>query len=850
MNNSTNSILSSESGERLSFYKLFNEKDYRIEIPIIQRDYAQGRKSKYEVRNLFLESLYKYLDANIPNQDLDFVYGSINKIDGVNYFIPLDGQQRLTTLFLLHWYLANTIDDNYTNKYEDFRNLMLSNEKSKFRYETRPSSSEFCDSLVKYSINFSNLQVPDKDKNNSISKTIINSHWFYISWQFDPTIQSMLVMLDAIHEKFCGKTEFYSCLIDKDRPVITFLFLNLAEFKLTDDLYIKMNSRGKPLTEFENFKAKFEEFLSDLDKKVIKEKKFKLNFNMGDKEVSLRDYFSYKIDAVWTNLFWQYRSLISSKNKEEDNDYDDELMNFMRIIFTSQYASFIDTESDDNLEYLVGTQKARNRKDYSDTISFSKYKELNSLSLDSVFYLIDTLDCLYNGESKIKTYLKDNFYFNENETFEKLLQHELSFPQRVQFHAYIQFLIINSSNINGLHQWMRFIHNLTENTIIDGTDQFVKAIKFVNKILPRSIDIIEFLTNSETINDSIFEKQLSEEIIKAHLFNISDEWKIALEHSEKLSFFKGQIGFILDFSGIISFYDENKNCKWKANENEQFFYKFVDYGNKASGLFEIRDGKQNSNFILERAILSKGNYLIPASNNRYNFSSSRKVKNYERDFSWKKLLRELNSKRSYIKEVLDDPDFDVNIIEASLGKIIEKNKVTDWRKYFIEKPELIRYCNQGFIHINSEYNIILLKESQLNHYHSDLFSFVLSENCKENLADFKPFEKCKCHEVKSGEDYSYAIFTGCNIDNKDFCIEVYYELYNTGLLQYKYEVRIFSKDIDNITNYDENIRQLLEGLEFEWKENEWFGFWLSFKQESEAVLKIKEFCARLNTLLV
>ncbi len=26
-----------------------------------------------------------------------------------------------------------------------------------------------------------------------------------------------------------------------------------------EDLYIKMNSRGKPLTEFENFKARFEQ---------------------------------------------------------------------------------------------------------------------------------------------------------------------------------------------------------------------------------------------------------------------------------------------------------------------------------------------------------------------------------------------------------------------------------------------------------------------------------------------------------------------------------------------------------------------------------------------------------------
>ena len=37
-----------ESGERLSFFRLFSEKGYHVEIPIIQRDYAQGRETQKE----------------------------------------------------------------------------------------------------------------------------------------------------------------------------------------------------------------------------------------------------------------------------------------------------------------------------------------------------------------------------------------------------------------------------------------------------------------------------------------------------------------------------------------------------------------------------------------------------------------------------------------------------------------------------------------------------------------------------------------------------------------------------------------------------------------------------------
>ena len=73
-----------------------------IKIPIIQRDYAQGRTDAdtMRVRTRFVDALYKAVTETPIT--LDFVYGDIK--DGV--MTPLDGQQRLTTLFLLHWYIA------------------------------------------------------------------------------------------------------------------------------------------------------------------------------------------------------------------------------------------------------------------------------------------------------------------------------------------------------------------------------------------------------------------------------------------------------------------------------------------------------------------------------------------------------------------------------------------------------------------------------------------------------------------------------------------------------------------------------------------------------------------------
>ena len=75
----------------------------KIAIPIIQRDYAQGRidAEVNGIRERFLDSLHQAI--KVDPITLDFVYGDIN-VDGV--MTPLDGQQRLTALFLLHWYAA------------------------------------------------------------------------------------------------------------------------------------------------------------------------------------------------------------------------------------------------------------------------------------------------------------------------------------------------------------------------------------------------------------------------------------------------------------------------------------------------------------------------------------------------------------------------------------------------------------------------------------------------------------------------------------------------------------------------------------------------------------------------
>jgi hypothetical protein len=311
-----------------------------IEIPMLQRDYAQGRRSDKvdRVRRNFLKALHCALTPEGRPIQLDFIYGIVEKPgSGQRILTPLDGQQRLTTLFLLHWYVAKREGVDVA----DYAFL------DKFTYRTRFSSRDFCRELVKYCPNFGE---------NVISADIVDQPWFMLQWEHDPTIASMLVMLDAIHAQFRDLHGLWARLVDTTNPAISFYFLPINEIGQTDSLYITMNSRGKSLTDFEHFKAEFEKILHGVDE-------------------ALRKKFIDKIDTDWTDMFWRQRTDGSAL-------IDSQFMRYFR--FVTEVLCFeqdIPTESND-------IDLARN-----------VYGNEQKRGCDNVHFLFDAIDCWATANS-------------------------------------------------------------------------------------------------------------------------------------------------------------------------------------------------------------------------------------------------------------------------------------------------------------------------------------------------------------------------------------------------------------------------------------------------------------------
>jgi hypothetical protein len=283
----TDGSAQSATGYETSFAGLFHpagglEPIRSVQIPLVQRDYAQGRRDPHAtaVRAAFLDVLHRALTTD-DTVGLDFVYGDV--VDG--RLLPLDGQQRLTTLFLLHWYLC-------------CRNGLPPSEQpwSEFSYDTRMSARQFCERLV---------ASPPAANEESYPSWIVDQWWYLYVWKHDPTIQSMLTMLVDIEERFRHDdlAQAWVRLVDTDRPPISFQLLHIDEVGPGDQLYIKMNSRGRPLTQFETFKGRLEQITAWSEH---------------------ADSLKHLLDLEWADLLWNLRG--------DDDDIDDEYLRYLEFV--------------------------------------------------------------------------------------------------------------------------------------------------------------------------------------------------------------------------------------------------------------------------------------------------------------------------------------------------------------------------------------------------------------------------------------------------------------------------------------------------------------------------------------
>ena len=467
-----------------------------IKIPMIQRDYAQGRENTKatEIRKIFLDSIKDGIEGVIFHDkeplELDFIYGYIE----TDSFVPLDGQQRLTTLFLIHWYFAFK-----ENKLEEYTLPF-----TKFTYQTRQSSEEFLKKLA-LDINGDDHQKVFENGDN-FSKIIKDKYWYFISWDHDLTIQSMLTMLDCIHENFKTSEIRFEHLINEEKPVIVFNFLDIENFGLSDNLYIKMNARGKPLNNFENLKAELGRYIERSS--FNQNYDYEIEHSSGKSSVSVEQYFVTRIDTVWSDYFWNLRN--------GNESFDDKLLNLLANI------ALLSAVKESHEKYDLAS---KNLSEKDSEISFYKFNKLGLLNEETVISYIDILDVLVSKDEIIDTYFKEDFIIDKKELIEKFFNLNSSRQDRVQFHAIYEFILLNKGNLekNELLKWERLVSNLTVNTIYNDSKDLRESILAIDHILAEyNGDIYDTISNIEL--QGFDNQQIREERLKIKMLLHSDDW--------------------------------------------------------------------------------------------------------------------------------------------------------------------------------------------------------------------------------------------------------------------------------------------------------------------------------------
>ncbi|WP_417886679.1 DUF262 domain-containing protein [Zunongwangia sp.] len=633
-----------------TFYQLLENNT--VKIPLIQRDYAQGRTSVKDLRNSFIEKIKKIINGEDEKLNLDFVYGYTAQSEkDKTDFIPLDGQQRLTTLWLLHWYFAYKKGVLSSKEENTIPNIL-----SKFTYETRISSTRFCEKLV--------FNAKDVNQiSDSLKDTIINMPWFMSSWKNDPTITAMLIMLDTIHEKLKDCENGWYKLTNQN--VITFDYIDIKsnEFKLTDELYIKMNSRGKPLTPFENFKAIFSQLLSEKETDYFNEK-----LSYENSKVTYQQYFAFLVDGKWTDLFWDYR-------EKTESSLDSNFLNFFYYIAEMlHYSQNKENSFERNFESLKRTYFKKSNVDFL-------FNSLNFLSD------LDNIQDFFNSIFSTKSYEEDKVrLFDENNTdlfLKSFSTSSFDVQQRVLLFGILHLCIETSSTIGDsrITDFTRILRNLLLRVRQANNSKRIEIIS--NLRLPNFFDYSKFVFK--------YTKKIKEETSKS-TFQIFTENSYKGFTKDAIKSEQNKIKIIVDNPHSKTAILKLDDHKYIQGISDVFNLEVNNISEYVEVFYALWSLDEINNSQLVRALLTKGDFSVET----HYYSSLGVIKYFGTDGYWNRILAPLDkdellqNNQTINKFIEDYISSDKETVKEKISDIISSysSKEKNWRYYFINYSQI------------------------------------------------------------------------------------------------------------------------------------------------------------------
>lgn len=741
------------------FKKLIN--DYIIYVPEFQRNYLQGDDSNESIkykRDRLLDDIFNCIESQSKSINLGFIYGRVEESYKGKLFYPYDGQQRLTTLYFLYLLIYFKF-----NKYDEIDSI-----KEKLSYQTRISTNRFIESFLSWILDSKEKDNIYNDFWNKDGKDlkgfIMSQDWFMMTeWNYDVSIINMLSIIveisRRIKENLGDKTGIVN-FIDKDENnPFQFDFIYVDDISKSDDLYIKINARGKALSPFENLKSDIDKYWKDEDKT--------------------------KLDAEWTEYVWNQ---LDENDKNKEKSFDNSFYNLLSNIFY--------------LQYLVGLDL----NDINDKILFeieNKYKkgivdkewitqELCKVSCPMISSFLDAMIGSFKSikDKQIESVNRKIFGLGDyqNNNGQNKMERADLFEVFVYYYSVSSLFTKNDMEFTDKRNLLNEIEIVTNRIIenqrpyLDSPTNLVKALQSVKALIDNSIKshgVYKFFLSidngtKESIRKGLMKEQVEEEILKAKLID-KDSRYVALfnkGYSELKN--KGQLGFI--------FYLIKNNKSLSKIGIEDVSYEFFEKTlNQIISIQNFIIGEFTNYELLLRAILAKakGSFFWKRRNNLLSFP----LLNNDRDISLHAFLNCYSSNNPNdveyklnlldgLREVLNLFDSNKDNIEEVLKRIIEDYKKTDsnvWYKFFVIYDGVFKQCRNGNIYYYSDKYVLLLDKKFRSGQWCEYYTFALSKALSEALNKEYPCKKAK--GIDGGREASFINMNGneykCSMKNDE-----------------------------------------------------------------------------------
>lgn len=688
----------------MNFLDAFQNKT--ILIPMLQREYVQGGKE--DVINPFLDSLI----FTEEQCDLNYIYGYDKTVNNETCFIPVDGQQRLTTLWLLYTYM-------YAKKRisKEFHVTL--------KFVAREYAQDFCHALQEHLQKLLEQGVKEED---DLRTAIADQPWFISSWYSNATVRNMLMTLSYIHQKVkSSNIEKVWERLNSDN--VSFAFLNMDESNgLDDDIYIKMNGRGRALSPFENLKSWIDE---------------------QTKELQFAEDWKQKMDNQWTQLFWKNRN--SSQSHPEEID-DEQLFCFhnMLLLYHVKQGKLLDNikeirqQQPHLYEELLRFLGIKNEKATEEEVLSAVFKWIQKADKFSLIWIKrlnlmpkEFYDSAYNWMNKLVQYNDEanhlNLYIGSSAKDKNTILYQLamckgSFERTLPL---LYALLSYQGGATPLFDWMRTMRNLILNTSIsrENISGIMSSIDLLAENAKKE-NLYDILTKEEiekVLEPAFNKEQIKEEIEKAKLE--SRRYYTEMIKLENGRFFSGCIGVLLKFLPKES--SEGYDI-WSEKNVIAYSEILLDiFDGSKKGINPKYDEKKT--YYLRRALMTYPPYYFGIKKSVWCFCSELE--------DWREYIRkgENDSLRLLIKNILS-PAYNEGGIKNLIPKLQEyveeiskqyencieaKDDYNTYRFHFIHHPGVWFYMGDNQCAKRNNNNFVLKQSKSNNSKRMELRTYCL-----------------------------------------------------------------------------------------------------------------------------